>query len=82
MSRGWWVVVLLLCESAILRTILSNGCPVFGANGNLGGDDRFVTTCWGETDYGKSTEIRTSINVHGMGCVLLGYGIWGVGVLF
>jgi hypothetical protein len=49
---------------------------------SIWGKDRFVTTCWGETDYGISTEIRTSINVHGMGCVLLGYGIWGVGVLF
>ena len=34
------VAVLLLCESALFRTILRNGCPVLGANGNLRGERR------------------------------------------
>jgi hypothetical protein len=43
-SRGWWLVVFLLCESALFRTIRRDGCPVLGANGNLRGDDLFATT--------------------------------------
>ena len=41
---------MVLCESTFFRTILRNGCPVFGTHGNLRGDDRFVTNYWGETD--------------------------------
>ena len=48
MSRGWGgcVVVLLLCESPLFRTIPRNGHLFLVANSDFGGDDFFVIIYW------------------------------------